>query len=207
MKSQKFLLPTLTAGAILLSSVGSVWAQRARTISGEPQKQTGTQPVQTTVPAAPPNVKAKYEGGVIGYPKSDGSLNFDDENRRLVFRDKTAKEVFSIPYDAVAVAYADTKARQPTAARVIGSLPLPYGANIPAWFVKKKYRYLTLQYKDTDTQAEGLTSFKLADKEMLASVVTTLANKAGLTQRGEAYVRRRDQGSAAQPPAGDPATP
>ncbi|MDQ3651237.1 MAG: hypothetical protein M3458_13375 [Acidobacteriota bacterium] len=192
--------------AVTVVFVGVTWggvaaAQRARTISNPPDAAAAT---TANVPApspAPATVKAKYEGGVIGYVKSDGTLNFDDENRRLVFRDKMGKELFSIPYDAVAVAHADTKSLRPGAASVISSLPLPYGANIPAMFIKKKYRYLTLQYKDTDTQAEGVTSFKLENKETLASVITTLANKAGLTPRGNAFIRRRDQGSTVGSPA------
>jgi hypothetical protein len=54
---------------------------------------------------------------------------------------------------------------------------------------KKKYRYLTMQYKDPDTKVEGVTSFKVDGKEMLASILEALARKAELTPRGEAYVR------------------
>ncbi|WP_352432096.1 hypothetical protein [Pyrinomonas sp.] len=148
----------------------------------------------SAVPPAPPSFKAKYEGGVLGYNrKLDGMLQFDDANGRLVFRDKQGKEVFSLPYRAIIAAFADTRSRRPTAATVIGSIPAPYGANIPAWFVRKKYRYLTLQFSDPDTNVSGVTSFKIDDKQLLASALNTLAAKAGLEQRGEAFVRKRDR--------------
>jgi hypothetical protein len=145
------------------------------------------------LPPAPQTFKAKYEGGVLGYNrKMDGTLQFDDANNRLVFRDKRDKEVFSIPYRAITAAFADNRSRRPTAATVIGSIPAPYGANIPAWFIRKKYRYLTLQYSDPDTNVSGVTSFKIDDKQLLASVLATLAKKAGLEPRGEAFVRKRE---------------
>lgn len=199
MKSKNLFLPTLIAGAILLSFAGSVGAQRARTISGEPQQQPGTQGVVTpTPPPAPATVKAKYEGGVIGYRKSDGSLNFDDENRRLLFRDKTGKEMFSVPYGAVMIASADTQSRRPMAGTIIAS-SVPYGLGLPALLFKKKHRYLNLQYRDPDTSAEGMASFKFGDKDTLGSVLFTLAQKAGLTQRGEAFIRRRDPEATTRP--------
>lgn len=202
MQHKYLFLPTLLAGALLLSSAGSVAAQRARTMSGEPQRQTGTQGVVTpTPPPAPSTVKVKYEGGVIGYRKSDGTLSFDDENRRLIFRDKMGKEMFSVPYDAVMIATADTQSRRPVAGTVIAST-VPYGLGLPALLFKKKHRYLNLQYRDPDTSAEGTASFKFGDKEMLGSVLYTLAKKAGLTQRGEAFIRRRDQSSTTTTPAG-----
>src|ERR1700692_4797621 len=55
---------------------------------------------KTTTPApppAPPTVKAKYEGGVFGYNKKmDGTLNFDDTNQRLVFRNDKNKEILFV---------------------------------------------------------------------------------------------------------------
>ncbi len=193
MQHKNFFLPTLLAGSLTIISAGSVGAQRARTITGEPQQPSTTQGVMTpTPPLAPATVKAKYEGGVVGYRKSDGSLSFDDENRRLIFRDKTGKEMFSVPYDAVMIATADTQSRRPMAGTVIASA-VPYGLGLPALLFKKKHRYLNLQYRDPETSAEGTASFKLGDKELLTSVLYTLAKKAGLTQRGEAFIRRRDQ--------------
>jgi len=190
-------LPVVFVIVITLGVGSSVFAQRARTVgnqSGSDTPQKTTAPVATTTAAtaaAPQKVKAKYEGGIFGYEqKQTGTLNFDDANTRLVFRNKKGGEYLSIPYHSIAAAYADTKSRRPTAATVAGSLPLPYGLNLPALFIKKKYRYLTMQFNDPDTGVQGTTSFKLDNKEVIASVLNVLAVKADLTQRGEAFVRR-----------------
>ncbi len=47
-----------------------------------------------------------------------------------------------------------------------------------------------MQYNDPDSKVAGITSFKLENKELLASVLATLANKAGMTQRGDIYVKK-----------------
>jgi len=65
--------------------------------------------------------------------------------------------------------------------------------------VKKKYRYLSLNYADPDTNASGITSFKLENKEILSSVLNTLAEKAGLTQRGEGYIRKKTTAQSTVP--------
>jgi hypothetical protein len=181
----------LGAGLLVVLAAAAASAQRPRTISDSSQS-AGTATASAPKPApAPQTFKAKYEGGVFGYNKSqDGTLSFDDTNSRLVFRNKENKEVLSLPYEAITGAFADTKKHRPTAAKVIGAIPAPYGANIPALFWKKKYRYLTLQFSDQDTRNFGLTSFKLENKELLNSVLYSLAEKAGLEQRGEAYIRR-----------------
>ena len=146
---------------------------------------------QNNEPVAPQNVKVKYEGGVFGYrQKMDGWLWFDDANERLVFRDKQQKEVFSIPYNAVSSAFADTQSRRPTAATVVGS-SVPYGLGLPALFIRKKYRYLTLQYSDPEVSIMGVTSFKVENKEVLEQTLKALADKAKLTPRGDIYIRRR----------------
>jgi TonB family protein len=161
-------------------------AQRPRAVAT-----TQTETTSPTAPA-PSSVKAKYEGGVFGYnKKQDGTLVFDDLNNRLVFKNKQQKEVLSIPYETVSQAFADTQARRPTAASVISAIPVPYGLNIPAAFIKKKYRYLTMQFYDEDSRVGGVTSFKMANKATVASVLNALANKAGLTPRGEIFVRQK----------------
>jgi hypothetical protein len=190
----------LFTGACLLVvlAAGSAWAQRPRTIDTS-QPSGGNVSAPKPAPA-PQTFKAKYEGGVFGYNKSQsGTLTFDDMNSRLVFRNKENKEVLHIPYNAVTGAYADTKARRPKAARVVGALPLPFGANYLSWLARKKYRYLTVQFKDQDTTQVGLTSFKVDTKELLNSALFTLAEKAGLEQRGEAYVRRNKAASNENP--------
>jgi len=172
------LLGALTTGA---------YSQRPRNVDPSPSSKT------TPTPApAPQTVKAKYEGGLIGYTKKqEGTLTFDDVNHRLLFRNKQQKEVLFIPYQAISATYPDTQSRRPTAATVLGSVPAPYGLNIPAWFIKKKYRYLTINFDDPDTNRAGITSFKLSNKETVASVMSSLADKAGLTQRGDGYIRKK----------------
>lgn len=178
----------LVVTLLITLAASSALAQRTRTVN-DPVKNESKETMPTP-PPAPQTVRAKYEGGMFGYNrKLDGTLSFDDENNRLVFRDKVQHEVLSLRYDAIAAAFADVQSRRPTAASVVGGV-FPYG--LPALLIKKKYRYLTLQYKDADTQVSGVTSFKLQNKETLASVLNTLANKAGLTQRGEIFVRRKE---------------
>ena len=174
-----------------------VYGQRPRNAAQDPDSSTTRMPAP---PAAPQTFKAKYEGGIIGYrKKQDGTLTFDDTNSRLLFRNKQNKEVLFIPYRAVMAAWPDTQSRRPTAARVISAVPVPYGLNIPAWFVRTKYRYLTLNFEDPDTNVAGLTSFKVANKQLLESVLYTLAGKAELTARGEGYIRKKATAQSTTP--------
>lgn len=176
---------------MLVAMPTGAYAQRPRTIAAEADSQKTAQNLPTPAPA-PQTFKAKYEGGVTGYmTKQDGTLTFDDTNARLLFRNKLQKEVLFIPYAAISAATPDTQSRRPTAATVISSIPAPYGLNLPAMFIKKKYRYLILNFEDPDTNVAGIGNFKLENKEILASVLNTLANKAGLTARGEGYVRKK----------------
>jgi hypothetical protein len=187
MKGFTRLLPA--ACALLLAASGGALAQRTRTVSDPPKTDATKSRPATPAAAAPQSVKAKYEGGVFGYMKKQtGTLSFDDPNHRLVFRDKQGKEYISIPYDSIAAVYGDTKSRRPTAATVISNAP--YGLGLPALLVKSKYRYLTMQFSDPDTHVSGTTSFKLDTKELLDSMVATVAQKADMVQRGEAYVRK-----------------
>jgi len=48
-----------------------------------------------------------------------------------------------------------------------------------------------LQYSDPDNGVSAITSFKLENKEILASELVALAQKAGLSQRGDGYVRKK----------------
>jgi hypothetical protein len=180
----------LGAGLLVALMTGAAFAQGPRVVTNDTAQPAG---VTAPKPApAPQTFKAKYEGGIFGYnKKQDGTLTFDDGNKRLVFRNKEQKEVLSIPYSALMGAYADTKAGRPKAAQVVGALPLPYGANMLSWLARKKYRYLTLQFNDEDTNARGLTSFKVDTKELLNSVLYTLAEKAELDARGDGFIRRK----------------
>ena len=156
-------------------------AQRPRAVDTNASKTT------TKVAPAPQTVKAKYEGGVFGYNKTmEGTLSFDDNNSRLVFK-KDNKEVLFIPYNAVTSAFADTQKRRPAAATVASAIPLIYA--LPAQFIKTKVRYLTMNFYDPNTHVTGITSFRLENKEILASVLQSLAEKTGMVARGEVYVR------------------
>ena len=181
----KKTLPSTFAFAVIALMSAAALAQRPRAVT--PDNTAGPMP---TPPPAPATVKAKYEGGVFGYPnKKTGTLTVDTNNNRLVFSDDKHTELFSIPFGSITGAYGDSHSVQPAAATVISHVPL-YG--IPASFVKTKVRYLTIQYDDPDSKAAGATSFKLDNKDILDSVLFTIANKAGLSQRGQIYVRKKD---------------
>jgi hypothetical protein len=178
-------ISTLLLLGVLLTGA---FAQRPRTADPEPAKA----PARAT---APKTVKAKYEGGVFGYTKTmEGTLTFDDENNRLLFKDKKPPKEISIPYEAITSAFSDTQKRRPTAATVATHIPSIY--SLPAQFIKTKVRYLTLQYSDPDSKVTGITSFKLQNKELLESVLATLAEKAGMVQRGDIYVKQREADSS-----------
>jgi hypothetical protein len=174
---------------VMLAVVVAVSAQRPRAID----RSTPTDATKTAPAPAPQTMKAKYEGGIFGYRKTmEGTLSFDDTNQRLLFR-KDQKDLFFIPYNAVTSAFADTQKRRPTAATVASNIPY-FG--LPLGLIKKKVRYLTLQYSDPDTRVAGITSFRLDNRDLVESAVFTLANKAGLVPRGEIYVRKRDDAEA-----------
>lgn len=160
------------------------------------QRPVDSAPASASTSPAPKTVKAKYEGGVFGYTKTmEGTLTFDDENKRLLFKDKKPPKELHIPYEAITSAFADTQKRRPRAATVASHIPLIYAPN-PFGFIKTKVRYLTLQYFDPDSRVNGVTSFKLENKEILASVLKALADKTGMTQRGDIYVKKRDDDSS-----------
>lgn len=183
----RIIFSLLLIGALLTGAL----AQRPRTAEPEPAKANAPNPAPTTV-------KAKYEGGVFGYTKTmEGTLTFDDTNERLVFKDKKPPKEIHIPYESIASAFADTKKQRPAAATVASAIPSIYA--LPARFIKTKVRYLTLQYSDPDSKVSGITSFKLENKELLESVLATLANKAGMTLRGDVYVKKRNDSSKLEP--------
>jgi hypothetical protein len=169
---------------LMLVSASAVLAQRPRAM-----EQTPDNNAKTTPAPAPSTVKAKYEGGVFGYHKTmEGTLILDDANQRLLFKDRKTPKEIHIPYDAIASAFADTQKRRPAAATVISHIPVIFA--LPAHFIKTKVRYLTIQYSDPDTRISGITSFKLQNKEVLESVLVSLAQKAAMTQRGDIYVKK-----------------
>lgn len=185
-------MKTISALLLLGALLTGAFAQRPREVESEPAQTSKPRP-------APKTLKAKYEGGVFGYTKTmEGTLTFDDENSRLLFKDKKPPKEISIPYDAITSAFSDTQKRQPAAATVAGHIPTIY--SLPARFIKTKVRYLTLQYYDPDSKVSGITSFKLENKEVLESTLVTLADKAGMTKRGDIYVKKKsDETSQATP--------
>ena len=185
----KIISTLLLLGALLTGS----FAQRPRSM--DPQ-----QPAQKpAVKPAPKTVKAKYEGGVFGFRKTmEGTLTFDDDNNRLLFKDKKPPKEISIPYEAITSAFADSRKVQPAAATVASNVPSIY--SLPARFIKHKVRYLTLQYSDPDSNISGITSFKIDDKALLESVLVTLAEKTNMTLRGDVYVRKKREDSSKATP-------
>jgi hypothetical protein len=179
--SKKWLAALFVVATLCCAAV----AQRPR-----PTTPDSTQPT-TPPPPAPSIVKAKYEGGVFGHPqKKTGTLTIDTNNNRLTFHDDKQKELFSIPFGSITGAYGDVHSVRPKAASVISNVPSIFA--LPAHFVKTKVRYLTLQYDDPDSKVAGATSFRLDNQQLLESVLYSVATKAGLTKRGEIYVRKKE---------------
>lgn len=143
---------------------------------------------KVSVKPAPESFTAKYEGGMLGYStKETGTLRFDDPNNRLVFFGKAGKEVFPIPYEVLVAIYPQSQSVTSTTGNVVSHIPLP-GAGL-AGFIKEKRQYLIVQYDDPSADIKGTINFKLDNKEILDSVLQTLAEKANLKQRGDAYYR------------------
>ena len=181
-------LRLVTGVALVVITASAALAQRPRTMNQDKAEATTNVPPP---PPAPQTVNAKYEGGVFGYNKKmDGSLTFDDANQRLVFKNDKQKEILFIPYNALTGAYADTHSVRPAAATVASNIPSIYA--LPAHFIKTKVRYLTLQYSDPDSKVMGVTSFRLENKDILDSVLNTLAGKAGLNRRGDIFVKKKE---------------
>jgi len=175
-------------GVVLVIMISSVaLAQRPQKITQDkPEPATNVPPP----PPAPQTVKAKYEGGVFGYNKKlDGTINFDDANQRLVFKNDKQKEILFVPYTAITGAYGDTHAVRPAAATVASVIPY---VGLPASLIKTKVRYLALQYSDPDSKVSGVTSFRLENKDILDSVLNTLAGKAGMTKRGDIFIKKKE---------------
>jgi hypothetical protein len=182
---KKYVFAAVFALFFVISAI-PVAAQRPRTAGDDPNQ------VVTPPPPAPPTVKAKYEGGVFGYnKKKTGTLAIDTTNNRLVFSDGKGKEMFHIPFGSITGAFGDSKYVRPAAASVISHVPI-FRVGVPASYIKTKVRYLTIQYDDPDSKAAGVTSFRLDNKDLIDSVLYTVATKAGLKKRGDIYVRKKE---------------
>src|SRR6185369_15249622 len=185
----KIISTLLLLGAL----VTGAYAQRPR--SADPQPAAS----MPAVKPAPKTINVKYEGGVFGYTKTmEGTLTFDDVNNRLLFKDKKPPKEISIPYESITSAFADSKKVQPAAATVASNIPSIY--SLPAHFIKHKVRYLTLQYSDPNSNVSGITSFKISDKDLLQSVLVTLAQKTNMTLRGDVYVKKKPEDSSKASP-------
>ncbi|HQY67227.1 MAG TPA: hypothetical protein PLD38_08100 [Pyrinomonadaceae bacterium] len=148
----------------------------------------GTSTATAKAAPAPESFGAKYEGGLFGFNnKQIGTLKFDDANDRLVFFGNEQKELFGIPYDALLVIYPQSKSVTSTTGNVLRNIPLP-GAAL-AGFIKEKRSYLIIQCDDPDIDVKGVVNFKLESKELLDAVLRSLADRAHLTQRGDAFYR------------------
>jgi hypothetical protein len=147
-----------------------------------------TKPSQDTpVRPAPESFSAKYEGGMFGFSKKEeGTLKFEDVNERLVFFGKDGKEKFAIPYQSMLVVFPQSKSVQSTTGKVVSVIPY---AGLFGGFIKEKRQYLIINFDDPDIEAQGLVNFKVANKDLLDSVLFALAQKAELQKRGDAYYR------------------
>ncbi len=140
---------------------------------------------------APQTFAAQYQGGLFGYDKKlKGTLTYDDRNKRFVFRDEKGKEIFGLPYKSLMVVYGSSKSVRPTAAKVASAIPSIYA--VPFGFIRGKNRFLIIEFNDPDSDVQGTASFKIANKELLQSVIQSLGDKAELKQRGDAFYRPRD---------------
>ena len=158
-----------------------------------PEQEPTPSPVKNVKPA-PAIVNARYEGGFFGLSEKEwGTLRFDDSNQRIAFFGEDGKEKFGLPYDAVLMVYPDQNSVTTNTGNVVRHLPLP-GAGL-AGLIKKKRRYLIIQYDDPDVEAKGTASFKMEGKDILDSVIVAIGSKAKLKPRGEAYIRPRDSQS------------
>ncbi len=142
---------------------------------------------QKAVKPAPASVQTRYEGGLFGFSKHEnGTLNFDDTNERLVFFGKDQKEMFSIPYKSMIVIYPQSRSVRSNTGTVVSAVPY---AGIFGQFIKKKRRYMIINFDDPDVKAQGIINFKIDNQDLLDSVIDTLGKKAQLTQRGDAFYR------------------
>lgn len=155
--------------------------------SAQPRPAENSKQVQTS----PQTVEARYEGGMFGYSKKEsGYLRMDDENERVIFLNKEKKELFGLPYASLLVLYPNSQSVTSTTGNVVRHIPLP-GAGL-AGLLKERRRFMVVQFSDPDVAVNGTTSFKIDRKEVLDSLMHTLAGKAGLTQRGDSYYRARN---------------
>lgn len=134
-------------------------------------------------------VAVNYEGGILGMDKTaKGSLVLDSANKRILFKDKNGNDVFFVLYSSVIAAYADSRKKTPFLASAAANA-VPYGGGLPALLIKRKARYLVVHYKETDTDLQGIVTFRFINKEDIVSSLETVVRESDLTQRNNVYVR------------------
>lgn len=149
--------------------------------------QTKPETKPAPVKPAPESFAAKYEGGMFGFnKKEEGTLKFDDINERIVFYGINQKEKFALPYRTMLVIYPQSQSVQTTTGKVVSVVPY---AGLLGGFIKEKRRYLVVHFDDPDVEAKGVVNFRIENQELLDSVLATLATKAELKARGDAYYR------------------
>lgn len=161
----------------------------AASISAQPRPMEKKPEVESSTPKrpAPASFETKYEGGMFGFSENEkGTLKFDDSNERLVFFGKDKKEKFSIPYKSMQIVYPQSQSVRSNTGTVVSAVPY---AGIFGQFIKKKRRFMIINFDDPDVKARGAVNFKIDDKDLLDSAISTLGEKAGLAQRGDAYYR------------------
>ncbi len=174
--------------SVLLTALFAICCSLTATAQPRPVDKTGKPEVKAA--PAPESFEAKYEGGVVGYGgKLEGSLKFDDANQRIVFRGKDQKEIFGIPYEALLALYPQSQSVTTTTGNVISHIPI-MGAGLGG-FIKEKRRYMIVQFDDPDVNIRGTANFRIENKQLLDSAIQTLADKAKLVQRGDAFYRPR----------------
>jgi hypothetical protein len=151
------------------------------------------EPASDTKPVLPPStmvsVEAKYEGGLYGYSKREkGMLKFDDDNERLVFFGKDKKEKFSIPYKSMLFLYPHSQSAPSVTGTAVSMIPLP-GFGLASLLIRNKYRFLVIQFEDSDVEVRGVTNFKLDNKELLEEAIRSLGERAKMKPRGDAYYK------------------
>ena len=172
--------------SILFAALLALCFSLVATAQPRPVERRGKADLKTA--PAPETFDAKYEGGMIGYSgKTDGSLKFDDVNQRLIFRGKDQKEMFGIPYDALLALYPQSQSVTSTTGKVVSAIPIA-GAGL-AGYLKEKRRYMIVQFDDPDVNVKGTANFRIENQALLDSAIQTLADKAKLTQRGDAFYR------------------
>ena len=147
----------------------------------------------TDKPAAPTvnttTVAAQYEGGIYGSAgHTKGTITLDDSSERLIFHRKDDnREMFSIPFEDMAVIYPDSKVVMSHTGNVVSRVPLP-GAGL-AGLLSSHSQYLVITFDDRDIGITGTANFKFKDKKKLLEFINTLGAKARMKQKGDAYYR------------------